>query len=77
MNQSRGAALETALAYHQAWPSGDFELAMTYIVADIVCEAPAGRLDGAEAFGGFMGRSRGSSSVPGCSRRSMTMKLPW
>lgn len=55
MNESRGAAVETALAYHQAWTSGDFELAMTYIAADIVCEAPAGRLDGAEAFGGFMG----------------------
>ncbi len=28
---------------------------MTYIAEDIVCLAPAGRLDGAEAFRGFMG----------------------
>lgn len=29
---------------------------MTYIVEDIVCRAPTGRLDGAEVFRGFMGR---------------------
>jgi len=48
-------ALETALAYHQAWTSHDFERAMTYIADDIVCQAPAGALEGAEAFRGFMG----------------------
>ena len=54
---SRGgqAALETALAYYHAWTSHDFEGAMAYIAGDIVCQAPAGRLDGAEAFRGFMG----------------------
>lgn len=50
-----GTALQTALAYHQAWTSGDFELAMTHIAADIVCQAPSGRLQGAEAFREFMG----------------------
>ena len=55
MNESRGDALQTALAYHQAWTSGDFELAMTYVANDIVCQAPSGRLDGAEAFREFMG----------------------
>lgn len=49
------AALDTALAYHRAWTSGDFEQAMTYIAEDIVCDAPSGRLTGAEAFRGFMG----------------------
>jgi hypothetical protein len=48
-------ALDTALAYHQAWTSHDFERAMTYIADDIVCQAPAGALEGAEAFRGFMG----------------------
>jgi hypothetical protein len=48
-------ALTTALAYHRAWASGDFERAMTYIADDIVCLAPAGRLDGADAFRNFMG----------------------
>ena len=55
MNESRGDALQTALAYHQAWTSGDFELAMAYVANDIVCQAPSGRLDGAEAFREFMG----------------------
>jgi hypothetical protein len=55
MNENRGAALQTALAYHQAWTSGDFELAMSYVAPDIVCLAPSGRLDGADAFRAFMG----------------------
>jgi hypothetical protein len=50
-----GKALETALAYHRAWTSHDFEQAMTYIAPDIVCQAPAGTLRGAEEFRGFMG----------------------
>jgi SnoaL-like protein len=50
-----GAALDTALAYHRAWTSHDFDQAMTYIAEDIVCQAPSGRLDGAAAFRGFMG----------------------
>jgi hypothetical protein len=28
---------------------------MTYVAEDIVCQAPAGRLDGTAAFRGFMG----------------------
>jgi ketosteroid isomerase-like protein len=55
MTESKPAALETALAYYHAWTSHDFERAMTYIAEDIVCQAPAGRLDGAAAFRGFMG----------------------
>lgn len=54
MTEQNPAALDTALAYHRAWTSQDFELAMTYIDPDIVCRAPAGRLVGAEAFRGFM-----------------------
>jgi SnoaL-like domain len=49
------AALDTALAYHRAWTSHDFERAMSYIADDIVCQAPSGTLGGAEAFRGFMG----------------------
>ncbi len=48
-------ALNVALAYHQAWTGHDFELAMTYIAEDIVCDAPAGTITGADAFRGFMG----------------------
>jgi hypothetical protein len=48
-------ALDTALAYHRAWTGHDFERAMTYIAEDVVCDAPAGRIEGAEAFRDFMG----------------------
>lgn len=48
------AALDTALAYHRAWTSHDFDQAMTLISEDIVCQTPAGQLQGAEAFRGFM-----------------------
>lgn len=47
-------ALRTALAYYEAWTNHDFDRAMRLIAHDIVCHAPAGRLDGAEAFRGFM-----------------------
>lgn len=55
MTETPSPALDTALAYHRAWTGDDFERAMTYIADDIVCEAPAGRIEGAEAFRGFMG----------------------
>ena len=55
MTQTDIPALQTALAYHRDWTSHDFERAMQYVADDIVCLAPAGRLDGADAFRGFMG----------------------
>ena len=48
------AALATGLAYFQAWTSHDFDGAMGYIADDIICLAPAGRLEGAAAFRAFM-----------------------
>jgi hypothetical protein len=47
-------ALDTALAYHRAWTGHDIDQAMTYIADDIVCDAPAGRLEGAAAYRAFM-----------------------
>ncbi|WP_028045702.1 nuclear transport factor 2 family protein [Cellulomonas sp. URHE0023] len=49
-----GTALETLLAYHDAWSGGDFDAAMTHVADDVVCDAPAGRFQGADAFQGFM-----------------------
>lgn len=49
------SALDTALAYHRAWISHDFEAAVSYLADDVVCDAPAGRLNGIVAFRGFMG----------------------
>jgi ketosteroid isomerase-like protein len=48
-------ALDVALAYYRAWTSKDFDRAMSYIAEDIVCEAPAGRIEGTEAYRAFMG----------------------
>jgi hypothetical protein len=48
-------AQDVALAYFEAWTNHDLDRAMSYIAADIVCDAPAGRLEGAEAYRNFMG----------------------
>jgi hypothetical protein len=55
MTDATSTALRTALAYYHAWTNHDFEEAMRYVADDIVCDAPAGRLTGAEAFRGFLG----------------------
>jgi ketosteroid isomerase-like protein len=55
MTDTTSPALRTALAYYQAWTSHDLDKAMSYIAGDIVCDAPAGRLEGADAYRGFLG----------------------
>ena len=55
MTEGSTTAVQIAVAYYQAWTSHDFDQAMTYVAEDIVCLAPAGRYEGAEAFRGFMG----------------------
>jgi hypothetical protein len=55
MNKTDSPALRTALAYYHAWTSHELDKAMSYIADDIVCDAPAGRLEGAAAYLGFMG----------------------
>ena len=47
-------ALQVALAYFEAWTSKDIDRAMGYIADDIVCDAPAGRIEGAPAYRAFM-----------------------
>jgi ketosteroid isomerase-like protein len=55
MTDTTSPALRTALAYHQAWTSHDLDKAMSYVAADVVCDTPAGRLEGAEAYRAFLG----------------------
>ncbi len=55
MTETASPALRTALAYYQAWTGHDLDRAMSFIADDIVCDAPAGRLEGAAAYRGFMG----------------------
>ena len=54
MTDTPSAALQVALAYYDAWTGKDLERAMGYVAEDIVCEAPAGRIVGAEAYRAFM-----------------------
>lgn len=55
MTDTTSPALRTWLAYFQAWTSHDLDKAMSYIADDIICDAPAGRLEGAAAYRAFMG----------------------
>ncbi len=48
-------ALQTWLAYYHAWIGGNVDGAMRYVADDIVCDAPAGRLEGADAYREFIG----------------------
>lgn len=47
-------ALQVALDYYAAWTGRDLDKAMTYVADDLVCDAPAGRIEGAAAFREFM-----------------------
>jgi len=60
MTEKPSQALQVALAYHQAWTNKDMDQAMTFIADDIVCDAPAGRIEGAEAYRAFMAPLSGS-----------------
>lgn len=54
MTDTTSPALAAALAYFYAWTGHDLEKAMSYIDDNIVCDAPAGRLEGAAAYRNFM-----------------------
>jgi ketosteroid isomerase-like protein len=46
VTEHQGSALRIALAYYDAWASKDLERTMSFIAHDIVCDAPAGRIEG-------------------------------
>lgn len=54
MPETTSPALNVALAYYEAWTGKDMDRAMSHIADDIVCDAPAGVLQGAEAYRAFM-----------------------
>jgi ketosteroid isomerase-like protein len=47
-------ALQIALAHHRAWTGKDLDAAMGYIADDVVCDAPAGRITGVQAYRDFL-----------------------
>jgi hypothetical protein len=55
MTEQHSTALRTALAYFQAWTGKDLDVAMSYIADGIVCDAPAGRIEGIAAYRRFIG----------------------
>jgi ketosteroid isomerase-like protein len=55
MTKDHSPALEVALAYYQAWTSKDIEAALRHLADDVVCDAPAGRLEGIEVYRQFLG----------------------
>lgn len=54
MIEHQGRALQVVLAYYEARASKDLERTMSFIAEDIVCDAPAGRIEGARAYRGFL-----------------------
>ena len=48
------AALTVALAHHRAWTGQEVDRAMSYLAADFVCDAPAGRIEGVPAYRSFL-----------------------
>jgi len=47
------SAQQAAEGYANAWTSGDIDTAMSYLADDIVCEAPAGTIEGKTAYREF------------------------
>ncbi|GIM93286.1 nuclear transport factor 2 family protein [Paractinoplanes toevensis] len=47
-------ALQIALAYYRAWTGKDLDAAIAYVADDIVCDAPAGRIEGVAAYRAFL-----------------------
>jgi ketosteroid isomerase-like protein len=47
-------ALQVALDYYAAWTGRDLDKAMTFVADDVVCDAPAGRIEGGAAYREFM-----------------------
>jgi ketosteroid isomerase-like protein len=55
MTDDASPALQVALAYYQAWTSKDIDAAMGHLADGVVCDAPAGRLEGIQAYRQFLG----------------------
>lgn len=54
-DEDSSPALQTALAYHRAWTSGDLDSAMAHVSEAMVCRAPDGDIRGKQAYRGYLG----------------------
>ncbi len=55
MTEHPSPPLQVALAYYHAWTGKDVDAAMGHLADDVVCDAPAGRIQGTEAYREFLG----------------------
>ncbi|MEV0200960.1 nuclear transport factor 2 family protein [Nonomuraea sp. NPDC050691] len=65
MTSTNASAQQIAEDYARAWMGGDVEKALGFIAEDVVCDAPAGRIEGLPAYRrfleGFLPKLTGSS----------------
>jgi hypothetical protein len=54
MTDPNSTALRTALSFHRAWTGGSLDEAVRHLADDVVCDAPAGRLEGVAAYREFL-----------------------
>lgn len=54
-DDNRGTALRTALAYHEAWTSGDLDGAMAHVADDVIWRVPGAELSGKDACRDYLG----------------------
>jgi limonene-1,2-epoxide hydrolase len=54
MTDSTPRAVQIAQAYHRAWADRDLDQVMSYVAEDIICDAPAGRIEGADEYRAFL-----------------------
>ena len=74
MTESTSPRCEIALAYSPRLDQPRLRKAHDYIADDIVCDAPAGRIEGAAAYRGFMGPFVQILTGSECWPRSATMR---
>lgn len=55
MSEPDGEALRVALAYFRAWTNKDIDTALSLMAENVVCDAPAGRIEGVSAYRDFLG----------------------
>jgi len=54
MSTITGTTGAVAESYVRAWLSGDVDKAMSFVATDVVCDAPTGRIKGADAYRRFL-----------------------
>jgi ketosteroid isomerase-like protein len=48
------SALDVARTYYDAWTGKDIDTAMACLADDVICDAPAGRIEGVAAYRAFL-----------------------